>query len=274
MMRRIALLLPLVVCLCASCQAPDGKAVISKGLWSQDAEEKAVSLVLACGGKVTRDENLPGRPVVGVDLLAAKYDIGDGVLKALVPLKDLRRLEVGGNPITDAGLKEAKKFRHLEEIGLMMAHVTDAGVIDFLKEHRDLRKLDLSQTRITGLSMMEIGQLKGLEELCLGDNPITDADLIPIKELKGLQVLSLIRTKVTDIGVRELKELKGLKTLYLCDNAITDAALQDLKELKCLQVLSLQGTAITKDGLNAMPKALPDTKVRYADQNGCTIPPR
>ena len=33
-----------------------------------DAEDKAVALVAKLGGKVIRDENLPEKPVVGVDL--------------------------------------------------------------------------------------------------------------------------------------------------------------------------------------------------------------
>jgi hypothetical protein len=61
MKRCCFLLLPLVICLCASCQTP---------------EQRAVSMVLDFGGKVKRDENLPGRPVVEADLSGNSFRSG------------------------------------------------------------------------------------------------------------------------------------------------------------------------------------------------------
>jgi uncharacterized protein YceK len=69
MMRQIALLLSLAVCL-AGC-----------GQKQADREEGAVNAFLKLGGRVARDEKLPGRPVARIDLSRTK--VMDSDLKDL-----------------------------------------------------------------------------------------------------------------------------------------------------------------------------------------------
>jgi len=95
MTRFFALLLPVVVCLCASCQSPAAR------------EEKAVKAIEALGGLMIRDERLPGRPVVEVNLGGTK--VTDSGLKDLKELKDLQFLCLAGTKISDAGLKDLKQ---------------------------------------------------------------------------------------------------------------------------------------------------------------------
>jgi hypothetical protein len=74
MMRHIALLLSLAVCL-AGC-----------GQKQADREEKAVSAIIKLGGKGMRDEKLPGRPVVGLNLSDTQItDAGLRDLKQALP---------------------------------------------------------------------------------------------------------------------------------------------------------------------------------------------
>jgi hypothetical protein len=97
MMRHIALLVSLAVGLAGCGQA---QAV---------REERAVNAVLKLGGKVTRGEKLPGRPIVEVDL--GETQVADSDLKNLKELKGLQTLWLcyTGTQITDAGLKELKQ---------------------------------------------------------------------------------------------------------------------------------------------------------------------
>ena len=67
-------------------------------------EASAVKAVEKLGGKVTRDDKLPGKPVIGVNL--------------------------GGTGVTDAGLKELKELKQLTTLGLHDAKVTADGVAD------------------------------------------------------------------------------------------------------------------------------------------------
>ena len=114
MMRQMALLLSLAVGLAGYGQEP------------ADQEEKAVNAILQLGGRVTRDENLPGRPVVKVDLGLPR--ITDAGLKDLKELKGLRELWLDSTKITDAGLKELKELKELERLELSSTKVTDAGL--------------------------------------------------------------------------------------------------------------------------------------------------
>src|SRR4051812_3775680 len=84
-------------------------------------EASAVKAVEKLGGKVTRDDKLPGKPVIGVDLAAPK--VTDAVLKELKDLKHLTSLNLnapeGGGKVTDAGLKELKDLKQLTSLSLV-----------------------------------------------------------------------------------------------------------------------------------------------------------
>jgi len=134
MTRHIALLLPGVVCLCASCQGP------STPEENADPEEKAVQSIESLYGLVTRDETLPGRPVVEVALANTK--VTDADLKVLKELKGLQSLDLGCTRITDAGLKDLKELKGLRYLKLHATQITDAG----LKE----MKQALPKTQIFG----------------------------------------------------------------------------------------------------------------------------
>jgi len=95
MMRHIAFLLSLAVCLAGCGQKP------------ADPEEKAVNAILKLGGKVTRDEELPGWPVSIVILGGPR--VTDAGLKELKELKGLQTLYLWDTRITDAGLKELEQ---------------------------------------------------------------------------------------------------------------------------------------------------------------------
>jgi hypothetical protein len=95
MMRPIALLLSLAVCLAGCGQS---QAV---------REERAVNAILKLGGSVNREEQLPGRPVYKVDFTASR--ITDAGLKELKELKGLKTLHLAGTQITDAGMKDLKQ---------------------------------------------------------------------------------------------------------------------------------------------------------------------
>src|SRR5438270_804408 len=94
-------------------------------------EASAVKAVENLGGKVTRDDKLPGKPVIGVHF----HEIGvtDAALKELADLKQLTSLYLGSTQVTDAGLKELKDLKQLTRLNLADTKVTDDGVAELQK---------------------------------------------------------------------------------------------------------------------------------------------
>jgi hypothetical protein len=108
-----------------------------------DAEDKAARWVEGVGGKVTRDDSRPGKPVVKVALAANKKVTDDDLrhLKAFKSLKDLSLFFDG--QITDAGMTHVKELKTLAKLTLNNTGVTDTGVADL----KGLKKLKALRTR-------------------------------------------------------------------------------------------------------------------------------
>ena len=70
-------------------------------------EASAVKAVEKLGGKVTRDDKLPGKPVIGVNLTGR--GVTDAGLKELKDLKQLKELRVGGTKVTNDGQADLQK---------------------------------------------------------------------------------------------------------------------------------------------------------------------
>src|SRR5437870_178159 len=109
-------------------------------------EASAVKAVEKLGGKVTRDDKLPGKPVIGVNLGGTK--VTDADLKELKDLKHLTSLNLGWAKVTDVGLKELKHLKQLTTLYLGGTKVTDAGLKE-LKDLKQLTSLNLAETRVT-----------------------------------------------------------------------------------------------------------------------------
>ena len=185
------------------CFSPDGKRLVSASLdgtvriWlvpempnegeqARADEASAVKAVENLGGKVTRDDKLPGNPVIGVNLGGLfPGKVTDAGLKELKDLKQLNTLDLYGTPVTDAGLKELADLKQLTTLNLSGTQVTNAG----LKELKDLKQLTTLKLR-----------------------NVTDAGLAELKDLKQLTSLNLGATGVTADGVADLqKALPGCK---------------------------------------------------------------
>ena len=111
-----------------------GVLVSTGGLRADEAA--AVAWVEMRGGRITRDDNQAGQPVVKVELYrcisdfqaAGSRGVTDAELKQLAPLRSLRGLTITFAQMTDSGWKALASFRNLEELRLRFTDVTDAGI--------------------------------------------------------------------------------------------------------------------------------------------------
>src|SRR5947209_16260330 len=83
-------------------------AVNDQGRGGQTA---AVAAIKQLGGKLERDRDAPGKPVVGVNLNKTK--VTDEGLANLEPLTELQELYLNDTAITDAGLMHLKRLKQL-----------------------------------------------------------------------------------------------------------------------------------------------------------------
>jgi len=134
-----------------------------------------------------------------------------------VVIAALQRTEV-----TDVGLAELRRFKHLRWLRLLLTETTDAGLAQ-IAALTELKGLSLNHTRVTDAGLAHLAALTQLEELDLEDTQVTDAGLTQVAGLAKIRELFLGRTQVTDAGLAHIAGLTQLDTLALNSKEITDA---------------------------------------------------
>lgn len=206
----------------------------------------------------------------------------------------IREGDLGGEGITDAGMKELLELKHLDALILEGTRVTGKGLEELLDHSSGLlylrvdrhqvtdgllRKLDeQNKLHILSYAQAENGRRpSGPEDvvsLDLRETTVTDSGLQHIKELDNLHTLWLSNGSVTDLTLKVLEENHQLHLLYeakfagelrppkaedvhslfLIGTKITDAGLQHLKGLKNLNSLDLSFTQVTSEGLQHLKR--------------------
>ena len=87
----------------------------------------------------------------------ARTNVTDDGLKALEPLKNLRRLHLENTKLGDAGLAHVKDLTNLEYLNLYATQVTDSGLSQ-LEGLKNLRSLYLWQTKVTPAGVDKLKQ--------------------------------------------------------------------------------------------------------------------
>jgi hypothetical protein len=129
--------------------------------------------------------------------------VGDAEMDLFATSKTILTLNVGGSPVTDAGIKKLEKLTQLEGFGAVSDGVTD-DAMDTIVKFQELRDLGLSRG-VTDTGLAKLPALMKLNTLWLDRNVrITDAGLVHLAKCKSLTFVSLAGTKVTKAGVEKL----------------------------------------------------------------------
>lgn len=212
-----------------------------------DATRAAVDAIRQLGGKVVRDEQRPGRPVVEVSL--ARTKASDQTLDAVGRLKDVRALDLSRTTVTDQGLKALGGMPNLRHLDLALTAVT----VDGLQHLRDVQSLQSLRPgdRITAAGLARLTDLPNLQTLHLDGMKVKGPELKQLAAFKGLRDADLsCNGDVADSGLRELANMPGLQSLELFSAQLTDAGVKELAQLHNLRSLSLDVTRrMTPDGL-------------------------
>lgn len=244
-------------------------------------ESRAIAKIEVLGGKVTRDDTRPGRPVVEIDF-QGNPRFNEKYLQLMMAFPHLSILNLSGTIVTDDGLNAISNLKSLVEVDLSETGVTAAGIarlreasprLTIIEASAALRTIaDLGgvvRTRMladgpeltisfdgnekfTDESAHLLKSVKQTKGLVLSNTKVTDAALKELRGLKNLTTLLLRKTQVTDKGMMELRELKHLSDLDIRDTQVTDSALSELGALTSLVTLDLSGTKVTDPGLKEL----------------------
>jgi hypothetical protein len=206
-------------------------------------QAQALAEIEKLGGATLADPDHPGKPVVEVNLRFKEAT--DSTLAHLKAFPHLKRLFVGGCPVTDDGLANLKELTHLEQLELSHADPAEAR-------------------KITDAGLAHLQGCASMKDLRLVGRPVTDAGLPSLKRMTKLETLDLYGTKITDNGLAQLKGLTNLRQLTLGNNPkITDEGLTPLKGLTNLRDLDVTRTEVTDAGVKELQKTLPKVKIKH-----------
>ena len=223
--------------------------------------------------------------------------IGDGGVGALAKLTGLEELDLAATTITDRGLASLKALRlrrlvldntyvegsglaaseALEELDLLGAPVSEAGLRAIVRAAPGLRRLHLGETDVTDASLealaslrklihldlaatdigdeglKHLGKLTSLRFLRVRETRLTDAGLVHLAALAGgLEALDLGRTRISSAGMPAIARLKSLRSLTIEYAEVDDAGLAPLTGLTALQELNLDSTLVTDQAITQL----------------------
>lgn len=193
-------------------------------------QQLAVAAIKKMRGSVAVDANVPGSPVIAVDLNHAR--VNDSTLSCIDCLTSVRELNLNATPISDAGLVHVKMLSGLQVLNLSATRITDAG----------LASLD---------------NLGAIHSLMINNTQLSNAGLAAAVRLwPNLDTLGIFHTQVNDDGIAAIRPLKRLQRLNL-GGPITDRGLAYLAEMPNLHELGLFQTQATEGGIQDLQRALP-----------------
>jgi hypothetical protein len=154
--------------------------------------------------------------------LLGSAKVGDGALKHVAGLDNVRTLMLCGTSIGDSDLAELPKMWRLENLNLLGTNVTDAG-LTHLANCRELKSLVLPSA-ITDQGVQALRGLSNLEFLWIDSTAVTDQSAPVFAGLEKLRELLLRQNAISDVGAKELRRLKNLTRLWLGPSVSEEAA--------------------------------------------------
>ena len=167
-------------------------------------------------------------------------NIGNEGLELLskIEIKDLKKLVLEKNNITNINALEKSNFVNLEKLYLNNNQISDITVLQKVKFEK-LENLYLSENEISDINVLEKVNFPLLKKLKLDKNKITDINVLSKVKFEKLELLYLGNNDITDISVFEKVNFKGLKLLDLKQNHIANINSFDSNIFQNLEELNL-----------------------------------
>ena len=160
------------------------------------------------GAIVTRNDQQPERPIVGVDLHGLQ--IMDSTLAELDGLDTLKRLDLSNCyfTTTDAGLAHLATLDNLEELTYYNSNRCSDALLAPLENLAHLKALNLDVAPIRFIptihdaGIAHLSQLAQLEKLRISNTEISDKSMQYLSQMTNLRELELVWTSISNSGDR------------------------------------------------------------------------
>jgi hypothetical protein len=245
----------------------DGDALHAADLWELPcleylhnlslASRSSISTRLYRGGRLTDADLAPLQRATQLQGLELGYQpIGDAGTAHLRNCRKLQLLFLEGTNVGDEGLANLGDLTELEGLDIHYTRVTDAG----LKNLRNLNKLQflwIAGNELTGAGFSDVGPLPQLQSINAHSTKFNDVNLTHLAKFPELQNLMLASTKVDGSGLKSLKDLKRL-AIRLPNCPVTDDSLAGIEIPEGCQSIQLDGTRVSDEGIRKLklPKGL------------------
>jgi hypothetical protein len=171
-------------------------------------------------------------------------------------LRDVQRLYLTGKDVVDEDVRPLSSARNLRRLDLIGTSITDAGM-GYLGGLAALENLTVSNADVTDEGLRSISGLGELRILSLRDNKITDAGIVHLGNLAKLENLYIANTTVGDACLETLGKLPALEHIDVSGTLVTDAGLEHLRHAPKLRRLHYLRTKVTEAAYDAFLKKLP-----------------
>jgi hypothetical protein len=178
------------------------------------------------------------------ELVLRSPAIDDGGMLSISKIALLERLVLTNSRITDAGLAELPKLRHLCIVSIGSDPKIDGSGLYYLSQVKGLINLGLHECPVKDSATNHLVGMR-LKTLNLGRSQITDQSMPAIARLApSLENLYVQHCRITDAGLSKLKGVK-LRVIDLSFDRVTDRGIEEIKGIGTLEQLNLEGTDVT-----------------------------
>jgi hypothetical protein len=215
------------------------------------------------------------QPLIQLESLEWRFELGDQALQALRPLVALRSIKLGAD-LTDGGLRHLSNMTGLTSVTLScMPAVTDKG-LSSLYLLSSLEELILEDLYITGEGLLGLGELPSFHKLSFnGCKNVTDAGLSSLSSMPYLQTLDVVGARIKNpnfLYFPVMSRLNLSNCRYLLDISLAQLPTAAPK----LTALDVSGCQLLSDaGLRVLAPVLTDLKLSSCTQitDGCFATP-
>ncbi len=163
----------------------------------------------------------------------------------LADRKKLTSISFGGSPISDCGVAELCKNKHLVELTLQETLITDAA-LDYIVACEQLESLVLNRcTELTARAIEKLAACHKLKYLHIGQTGVDERALAKILENCALIEIGLCDCPgISDSTMETILMCESLEEIYLDGSAVSTAGLAKLNKLPKIRRILARGNNI------------------------------